>query len=158
MREAINVAAMSHRRRHGLLGFAVLALATLVLPGQLVAESGVSADPIRRTLVFRGAEREYFVYLPAGFNRDTKYWPIVVVGGVSGLNFLSTGIAQRVAESGFEAIVISPTTLMPSVFRRWAKGSSFRMSGEMFGRSIRSNPRCYSRATREAVSSHIDLH
>ena len=47
-----------------------------------------------------------------GFSRRTNNGserPIVVVGGVSGLNFLSTGIAQRVAESGFDAIVISPS-------------------------------------------------
>ena len=101
---------MRERRRLGLLTLAIVALATLVLPHQLAAQSSVSADPIRRTLVFRGTEREYFVYLPAGFNRDTKYWPLVVVGGVSGRNFLSTGIAQRVSESGFDAIVISPSS------------------------------------------------
>lgn len=41
--------------------------------------------------------------------RDIRYWSIVVVGGVSGINFHATSIAQRVAESRFEAIVISPS-------------------------------------------------
>jgi pimeloyl-ACP methyl ester carboxylesterase len=100
---------MNQRQRLGVSILAVLTLAALVSPRQLVAESGARADPIRRTLVFRGTEREYFVYLPAEFNRDTKYWPLVVVGGVSGRNFLSNGIAQRVTESGFDAIIISPS-------------------------------------------------
>ena len=101
--------AMNARRRIGLLSAAAVALASLVPPSRLVAQSDASADPIRRTLLSRGTAREYFVYLPPGFNRGTKYWPLVVVGGVSGRNYLSTGIAQRVAESGFDAIVISPS-------------------------------------------------
>ncbi|HEX5577933.1 MAG TPA: hypothetical protein VFX40_06115, partial [Gemmatimonadaceae bacterium] len=100
---------MKLRRRLALGTQAFLALAASVSPHQPLAESGSQADPIRRTLVFRGTEREYFVYLPPGFNRDSTYWPLVVVGGVSGRNFLSNGIAQRVAESGFDAILISPS-------------------------------------------------
>lgn len=102
---------MKDRQWLGLLTLAVVALAPFVSSRQSVAESAAPADPIRRTLVFRGTEREYFVYLPPGFNRNTKYWPIVVVGGGNGRFFLSTGIAQRVAESRFDAIVISPSGL-----------------------------------------------
>ena len=101
--------ATNARRRLGLLCVAVTTLLTVGLPPCLVAQSGAGADPIRRTLLSRGTEREYFVYLPPGFNRDTKYWPLVVVGGASGRNYLATGIAQRVAEAGFDAIVISPS-------------------------------------------------
>ena len=58
---------------------------------------------MRRTLTVRGAEREYFVYLPPGFDRNTAYWPLVVVGG----GFLHARIVRHVGESRFDAIVIA---------------------------------------------------
>jgi poly(3-hydroxybutyrate) depolymerase len=74
------------------------------------ARSADIAEPIRGTLVFRGTEREYFVYLPPGFSRNAKYWALVAVGGFDGRTFfLATGSARRVAESRFNAIVISPS-------------------------------------------------
>lgn len=97
------------RRWFGLLILAFVAFAPFVSSRQVVAQSADTPEPIRRTLVFQGTEREYFVYLPTGFNRNTKYWPLVVVGGGNGRFWLSTGIAQRVAESRFDAIVISPS-------------------------------------------------
>jgi pimeloyl-ACP methyl ester carboxylesterase len=80
-----------------------MALALLAPPRQFLAEAAPQDEPSRRTLVFRSTEREYFVYLPPGFNRRTTYWPLVVVGG----GFLPSGIARHVAESRFDAIVIS---------------------------------------------------
>jgi poly(3-hydroxybutyrate) depolymerase len=101
---------MSEKRWPRLFGLALVALSPLVPPPPSVAEAAEAADPIRRTLVFRGREREYFVYLPPGFDRNTQYWPLVVVGGGNGRTFfLATGIAQRVAQSRFDAIVISPS-------------------------------------------------
>jgi poly(3-hydroxybutyrate) depolymerase len=101
---------MNEKLWHGCFGLALVALSRLVLPPQLVAQAAEAADPVRRTLVFRDTEREYFVYLPPGFNRNTQYWPLVVVGGGNGRTFwLATGIAQRVAQSRFHAIVISPS-------------------------------------------------
>jgi pimeloyl-ACP methyl ester carboxylesterase len=86
------------------------ARAIIKATGMERARSADIAEPIRRTLVFRAAEREYFVYLPPGFTRNTNYWPLVAVGGFDGRTFfLATGIARSVAESRFDAIVISPS-------------------------------------------------
>jgi pimeloyl-ACP methyl ester carboxylesterase len=90
------------KRWLGLLPFA-LVVGLFASPRELLAQSPQTGEPIRRTLTVRGAEREYFVYLPPGFDRNTTYWPLVVVGG----GFLPARIVRHVGESRFDAIVIA---------------------------------------------------
>jgi len=71
-----------------------------------------TAEPLRRTLTFRGAEREYFVFLPPGFDRRKTYWPLVVVHGAGQhgrIPYPNAALARSVAASDLEAIVISPS-------------------------------------------------
>jgi poly(3-hydroxybutyrate) depolymerase len=67
---------------------------------------------LRRTLTFGGSEREYFLYLPPGFDTTKTYWPLVVVHG-SGqhgrIPFPNAAFARFVAAAHFDAIVISPS-------------------------------------------------
>ncbi|UCC25204.1 MAG: hypothetical protein JSU98_15995 [Gemmatimonadales bacterium] len=69
-------------------------------------------EPISRTITHDGAEREYFVRLPAEFNPDRTYWLVVVAhgGGGSGRTFFMAYGIRRVADQlGLDAIVVSPT-------------------------------------------------
>lgn len=96
----------------GSLTVILAALGIATLPGPLLAQSDEARQPIRRTLAFQGAEREYFVHLPPGFDRGKSYWPLAVVHGGGGNGrtfFLAAGISRVVAEVGFDAIVIAPT-------------------------------------------------
>ena len=78
---------MNQRRRLGLSILAVVIVAASISPRQLVAEAGARADPIRRTLVFRGTERQYFVYLPADSivtpNTGRSSWLEASAGAIS---------------------------------------------------------------------------
>ena len=68
--------------------------------------------PLRRTITFGGSQREYFLGFPPNFDRTKSYWALVVVhgGGQHGrIPFPNTGMARFTAESGLEAIVISPS-------------------------------------------------
>jgi pimeloyl-ACP methyl ester carboxylesterase len=93
---------VTSKRWLGLLPFA-LVVGLFASSRELLAQSRQIGEPIRRTLTVRGAEREYFVYLPPGFDRNTTYWPLVVVGG----GFLQARIVRHVGESRFDAIVIA---------------------------------------------------
>ena len=88
-----------------------LAVAALLLACSLSPLRAQDATtPSRRTLSYHGVEREYFVSLPPGFDGAKPYWLLAVVGGVNGRTFfLARGISSAVAESGFEAIVVSPS-------------------------------------------------
>lgn len=91
---------------------AVAAVLAAVPAHELRSQNAATAEPLRRTLMFRGAEREYFLYLPARFDRNKDYWALVVVHG-SGqhgrIPFPNASLARFVAESDLEAIVISPS-------------------------------------------------
>ena len=91
---------------------ALLATFVIYLPTLSMAQTATSREPVRRTFTFAGGEREYFVHLPAGFDRTKTYWPLVAVHGSGGNGrtfFLSNGLALLVAAAGFDAIVISPS-------------------------------------------------
>ncbi len=85
------------------------------LPGpstEQLARQGAKYLPERRTLRFGGSEREYFLGFPPDFDRTKSYWALVVVhgGGEHGrIPFPNTGMARFAAESGLDAIVISPS-------------------------------------------------
>jgi len=67
---------------------------------------------LRRTVTFRGSEREYFLGFPPNFDRTKSYWALVVVhgGGQHGrIPFPNAGMARFTAELGLDAIVISPS-------------------------------------------------
>ena len=90
----------------------VPALLGVALPRDLTSQARGAAEPLRRTVMFRGAEREYFIHLPPGFVPNKSYWALVVVhgGGEHGrVPFPNGGMGRFVAESGLEAIVISPS-------------------------------------------------
>lgn len=94
--------------------FRKIAIATFLLilfPRLLWAQPENTRAPNRRTVAFHGVEREYFVHLPPSFNRDKSYWLLVAVGGTNGRTFfLATGISRAVAQAGFNAIVVSPSS------------------------------------------------
>ena len=91
----------------------LIAVAFVVALSPLVTGQTEKLDELmRRTLTFRGAEREYFVKLPPGFDRSKTYWPLVTVhgGGGNGRAFFMVGaVARAVADLGLDAIVISPS-------------------------------------------------
>jgi poly(3-hydroxybutyrate) depolymerase len=93
---------MTAKRWVGLLHLALF-VGLLASPRELSAQSGQMSEPIRRTLTVRGVEREFFVYLPPGFDRNITYWPLVVVGG----GFLPNRIVRHLSESRFDVIVIA---------------------------------------------------
>ena len=92
-----------------------LATATLLnaaAPAVAGAQSRESGEPLRRTLTVRGTQREYFLHLPPGFDRNRSYWALVIVhgGGQHGrVPFPNGALPRFVAEGGLEAIVVSPS-------------------------------------------------
>jgi pimeloyl-ACP methyl ester carboxylesterase len=94
----------------GRLRWAFGALTIVLLPSLLFAQPAEMRHPERRTLTFRGTQREYFVQLPPKFDRHKSYWPLVVIGGTNGRTFfLARGIAGVVADRSFDAIIVSPS-------------------------------------------------
>src|SRR5262245_20555104 len=92
--------------------FALVAVLVAGSSNGLLGQAATSNEPVRRTTVFRGAQREYFVALPPTFDRSKSYWPLVVIHGGGGNGrtfFLATGISSVVAQAAFDAIVISPS-------------------------------------------------
>lgn len=90
---------------------ACVAITVVALAGRLQAQEKTD-EPIRRTLAFRGAEREYFVRLPHDFDRSKLYWLLVVVHGGGGNGrtyFIASGVSRAAAELGLDAIVVAPT-------------------------------------------------
>jgi len=64
-----------------------------------------------RTFTHEGAERTYYIALPAGYNPDTTYWPLVVVhggGGNAAENPKARALRLRADSEGLPAIVIQP--------------------------------------------------
>ena len=102
---------MNQRYLANLRGLAIAAFPIMLPSPALFAQSLPATAPERRTLAFHGLEREYFVHMPPSFNRDGAYWLLVVMGAVNGRNsFLATDISRAVAQTGFEAIVVSPSS------------------------------------------------
>jgi poly(3-hydroxybutyrate) depolymerase len=69
-------------------------------------------EPLSRTITHNGAEREYFVRLPDGFNPDRTYWLVVVVHPSNGngrTSWMASGIRRVADRVGLAAIVVSPT-------------------------------------------------
>lgn len=83
--------------------FAAVALIGCSTP--VNAQTDTAPQPVRRTLTFQNAEREYFVWLPAGFDSRKQYWLIVAVYS----NPMLRDLQRAVAASGFDALMISPT-------------------------------------------------
>ena len=78
----------------------------------LLPNWGEANEPLRQRLKFGGASREYFVQLPEEFDSKETYWLLVSVHGGGGngrSHFLANGLADEVRESGFDAIVVSPS-------------------------------------------------
>lgn len=68
--------------------------------------------PVRHTIEYAGAQREYFVRLPSDYRPEKTYWLLVTVhgGGGNGQNhFLARGVRRAADEAGLDAIVVSPT-------------------------------------------------
>lgn len=77
-----------------------------------LSREGTKYLPLRRTIIFGGSEREYFLGFPPNFDRTKSYWALVVVhgGGEHGrIPFPNIGMARFAVESGLDAIVISPS-------------------------------------------------
>ena len=89
-----------------------IAVSLVVLPWRNPsAQQTAETSPDRRTITFRGFEREYFVYLPPRFDREKTYWLLVVMGAVNGRNnFLANGILRAAPDNALEAIVVSPSS------------------------------------------------
>jgi dipeptidyl aminopeptidase/acylaminoacyl peptidase len=69
-------------------------------------------EPIRRTIEFGDSKREYYVHLPEGFDQEVTYRILVSVHGGGGngrSHFLAEGFRRFVDETGFGAIVVSPS-------------------------------------------------
>lgn len=69
-------------------------------------------DPIARSVEFNGAQRQYYVRLPANFDARKKYWLLATVHGGGGdgrRHFLATGVRQAADDAGLNSIVVSPT-------------------------------------------------
>jgi len=89
-----------------------LVLSIYILLSFCAQKTSQLKEPIRYTLNYCDAEREYFVWLPQDYEQDKIYWPLVVVhgGGGDGLTFWLTEPLRRTAdELGLNAIIISPT-------------------------------------------------
>ena len=99
-------------RRFVFTAVAIAAVFGALPSSDLGSQTPSVAEPLRRSLTFRGAEREYFLYLPARFDRSKTYWPLVIVHG-SGQHgrvpYPNASLARFVGESDLEAIVISPS-------------------------------------------------
>ena len=91
---------------------AIVAVLLGALPCDLTSQARGAVEPLRRTVLFRGTEREYFIQLPPGFVPTKPYWALVVVhgGGEDGrVRFPNGAMGRFVAEAGLEAIVVSPS-------------------------------------------------
>ena len=86
-----------------------LAIAGLFLRLCCDAAIGGEQVPLRRTLLFHGAEREYFVALPKNYHPETTYWPLIVVhggGGHARTNPKALAMRRKADELDLPAILI----------------------------------------------------
>jgi poly(3-hydroxybutyrate) depolymerase len=101
-----------HVRRFAIQAVLMAAVLAVIPLRDVASQSREAAEPLRRTLTFHGAQREYFLHLPPRFDRTRVYWGLVVVhgGGQHGRSpFPNAALARFVGESDLEAIVISPS-------------------------------------------------
>lgn len=85
-----------------------LALGVFLYMGSACAQN---TSPQPRTLDHNGIERTFYIALPADYNADSTYWPLVVVHGGNGKaaqNPKALALRQRADEVGLPAIVIQP--------------------------------------------------
>lgn len=71
-----------------------------------------SEQPIRKTILVNGVEREYFIRLPKGFDPNKTCWALVAAhgGGGNGHTFWMSDRLQTLSdELGLDAITISPS-------------------------------------------------
>lgn len=83
-------------------------LATVLLA---IAAQAQATTPEPRTFTHNGAERTYYIALPANYDPATTYWPLVVVhggGGNAADNPKARALRQRADSEGLPAIVIQP--------------------------------------------------
>lgn len=77
----------------------------------LVGAKASDTSPQLRTLEHNGAQRTYFVALPADYHPEATYWPLVMVhggGGNAGENRYAATMRRLADEKGLPAIVIQP--------------------------------------------------
>jgi poly(3-hydroxybutyrate) depolymerase len=101
-----------HVRRFASQAVLMAAVLAVIPVRDVASQSRSTAEPLRRTITFGGAQREYFIHLPPSFDPRKTYWALVVVhgGGQRGLTpFPNARLARLVLESDLEAIVISPS-------------------------------------------------
>ena len=104
---------VSHRSSRIQLCFCLCIVGLAPLGPQGFAEGSRPAEePLRRTLEFEGAQREYYVRLPTNYRSGKTYWLLVSVHGGGGNgqeHFLSDGVRRAADQIGLEAIVVSPS-------------------------------------------------
>ncbi len=77
----------------------------------LVGARASDTSPQRRTFDFQGVQRAYFVALPADYQPEATYWPLVMVhggGGNAGENKYAATMRRLANMAGLSAIVIQP--------------------------------------------------
>lgn len=98
--------------RHALRVLSVASVLAAAPSVDLGGQAPSVPEPLRRTVTFRGAEREYFLHLPRRLDPGKTYWSLVVVHGGGGngrQEFPNEKIARMAGESDLDAIVISPS-------------------------------------------------
>ena len=93
------------------IGYAVATLFLSAMPAFAQAPQ-TTDEPLRQTITFNHAEREYFVRLPKGFDATRTYSLVVASHGAGGNGrtfFLASGIHRYSDEQSFSVIVASPT-------------------------------------------------
>lgn len=90
-------------------------LHTLALAFAVACASGLASAeetaPQPRTLEYQGVQRTYYIALPADYNPETTYWPLVMVhggGGNAAENFYAAAIRRLADDEGLPAIVVQP--------------------------------------------------
>lgn len=102
---------MNQRYPAGLRRLGIAAVPLILSSRVVLAQPAAAGSPDRRTVAVNGLEREYFVHLPPKFDRAKPHWLLVVMGAVNGQNYpLAARMSGVVAETGFEAIVISASS------------------------------------------------
>ena len=75
-------------------------------------------DPLQFVFEFEGREREYFVWLPANFDKSKKYWVLVIAHGGGEVNsgrrfWMTKPIWKCAQQKGLDVIIVTPTFHKP---------------------------------------------
>ncbi len=76
-----------------------------------LAGDASDTSPQPRTLDHEGVQRSYYVALPADYNPEATYWPLVMVhggGGNAAKNKYATAMRRLADDAGLTAIIIQP--------------------------------------------------